>query len=113
MQPLPSHRAHAVLDALGNQTRRDILSLLTGGPLAVGAIAARLPVSRPAVSKHLRVLQEAGLVDYNARGRRNVFFLEPGGFRQAQVYLQQFWDVALSNFRHIAEGDIAAGDQDE
>ena len=105
MQPPPSHRAHAVLDALGNQTRRDILSLLTGGPLAVGAIAARLPVSRPAVSKHLRVLQEAGLVDYNARGRRNVFYLKPGGFRQAQSYLQQFWDEALANFQRLAASD--------
>ena len=71
----------------------------------MGAIAARLPVSRPAVSKHLRVLQEAGLVDYNARGRRNVFYLKPGGFRQAQAYLQQFWDEALSNFRRLAESD--------
>ena len=105
MPPDATTQAHAVLDALGNRTRRDILSLLNERPQPVGAIAARLPVSRPAVSRHLRVLQDAGLVDYRAQGRRNVFYLKPGGFRQAQTYLQQFWDEALANFQRLAASD--------
>ncbi|HEX9921659.1 MAG TPA: metalloregulator ArsR/SmtB family transcription factor, partial [Anaerolineae bacterium] len=71
-----SQPAHRVLDALGNQTRRDILALLRENPMTVSAIAIRLPISRPAVSKHLRILQRAGLVAYNARGTRNIFYLK-------------------------------------
>lgn len=94
-----------MLDALGNRTRRDILSILQEGAQPVGAIAARLPVSRPAVSKHLRLLQDVGLVDYHTRGRRNVFYLRPGGFRDAHTYLEQFWSDALTNFQRFAESD--------
>lgn len=67
--------------------------------MPVGSIATHLPISRPAVSKHLRILQEAGLVGYNASGRRNIFYLNPAGFREARVYLELFWDEALANFR--------------
>lgn len=95
--------AHQVLDALGNQTRREILALLRAGPLPVGAIAAHLPISRPAVSKHLRILQEAGLVGYDPNGRRNIFYLKPAGFREAKIYLDLFWDEALANFKRVAE----------
>lgn len=90
-------RVHRVLDALGNQTRRDILGFLREGPLAVGSIAIRLPISRPAVSKHLRILQEAGLVEYNVDGTRNIFYLRRSGFREARVYLDLFWDEALAS----------------
>lgn len=96
-------QAGKVLDALGNPTRREILALLKENPLAVGAIATRLPISRPAVSKHLRLLQEAGLVAHLADGARNVFYLRPAGFRAASLYLEQFWDEALVNFQHLAE----------
>jgi predicted transcriptional regulator len=92
-----------VLDALGDSTRREILGLLRTGPLPVGLIAARLPISRPAVSKHLRILQTAGLVAYNEHGTRNIFYLNPRGFQSARVYLEQFWDEALVNFQRIAE----------
>ena len=95
--------AGRVLDALGHQTRRDILALLREGPMPVGSIAARLPISRPAVSKHLRVLQEAELVAFDARGTRNIFYLKPAGFGAARVYLAQFWDEALTNFKRVAE----------
>lgn len=98
-----SQPADRVLDALGNQTRRDILALLRENPLTVGAIAARLPISRPAVSKHLRILQGAGLVAYNARGTRNIFYLNTTGFQEARVYLDLFWDEALANFQRVAE----------
>jgi DNA-binding transcriptional ArsR family regulator len=101
---LSSHdqSADQVLDALGNQTRRDILTLLRSGPLTVGAIAEHLPISRPAVSKHLRILQEADLVAYNESGTRNIFYLRPVGFRAARAYLDLFWDEALANFQRIA-----------
>jgi DNA-binding transcriptional ArsR family regulator len=95
--------ANVALDALGNQTRRDILTLLCDTPMTVGAIAAHLPVSRPAVSKHLRVLQKAGLVTYNSQGKRNIFRLQPTGFEAVRGYLDQFWDEALANFKRTAE----------
>lgn len=98
-----SPQAHRVLDALGNQIRRDILALLKESPLTVGAIATRLPISRPAVSKHLRLLQEAGLVAYNADGTRNIFYLKPAGFREVRAYLDLFWNEALANFKRLAE----------
>ena len=96
-------QAHQVLDALGNQIRRDILALLKESPLTVGSIATHLPISRPAVSKHLRILQEAGLVGYNSAGTRNIFYLKPAGFTEVKAYLDLFWDVALANFRRVAE----------
>ena len=97
--------AGLVLDALGNQARRDILALLQRAPRPVGAIAERLPISRPAVSRHLRILESAGLVTYRAEGTRNLFYLQPDGFRTAQAYLAQFWDEALANFKHLAEDE--------
>ena len=101
-------QADIVLDALGHRTRRDILALLREGPMPVGVIAKRLPVSRPAVSKHLRQLQEAGLVDYDPRGTRNIFRLRFSGFQTARVYLDEFWDEALLNFQRVAEGETDA-----
>jgi predicted transcriptional regulator len=102
-------QAERVLNALGHQTRRDILALLRAGPLPVGSIAVRLPISRPAVSKHLRILQQAGLVGYQASGTRNIFYLKPSGFHEAKVYLESFWDEALANFQRVA----AESDQSE
>lgn len=71
--------------------------------MPVGSIAARLPISRPAVSKHLRILQEAGLVTYNTSGTRNIFYLKLAGFHEARLYLDLFWDEALANFQRIAK----------
>ncbi len=102
-EPAGDQAAHRVLDALGHQTRRDILDLLRVGPRPVGAIAAQLPVSRPAVSKHLRLLETAGLVGHRPQGRRNLFHLQPAGFAQARAYLEVFWDEALLSFRRVAE----------
>ena len=95
--------ADRVMDALGHQTRRDILHLLRGASLPVGAIAEQLPISRPAVSKHLRILNQAGLVAYDANGTRNIFRLSPSGFQAARAYLENFWDQALVNFQQVAE----------
>ncbi len=102
------NEGNRILDALGHQTRRDILALLKDGALRVGDIAERLPVSRPAVSKHLRILEDAGLVEYRSVGTRNIFRLNQVGFDAARAYLDSFWDEALDNFRSIAEGKSEA-----
>ncbi len=73
--------------------------------MPVGDIAERLPVSRPAVSKHLRILEDAGLVEYTSMGTRNIFRLNQNGFDAARAYLDSFWDEALDNFRSVAEGN--------
>jgi DNA-binding transcriptional ArsR family regulator len=93
-----------VMDALGHRTRRDILALLKESAMPVGDIAERLPVSRPAVSKHLRILESAGLVEYTSSGTRNIFRLRAHGFDTARAYVESFWDEALANYRRIAEG---------
>lgn len=91
-------RADAALDALGDPTRRRIVEVLHDGPCAVGGIANRLPVGRPAVSKHLKVLEGAGLVDHRAQGTKNLYALAPGGLAGVQVWLTQQWDTALASF---------------
>jgi DNA-binding transcriptional ArsR family regulator len=98
-----ARRTERALDALGNPVRREILRLLSQRERAVGEIAARLPVSRPAVSKHLRLLREAGLVAPHAEGTRNVYRLEAAGFAAARKWLDRFWDDALTRFRLLAE----------
>jgi len=92
-----------VLDALGDPTRRRILTILRGGARPVGEIARRLPVSRPAVSQHLRVLRDAGLVRGRREGARRLYAVDPGGLAALRVYLEQFWDTALAAFRQKSE----------
>jgi len=92
-----------VLDALGSPVRRTILSRLSPGPLPVGEIAAELPVSRPAVSQHLRILEQAGLVTHQKRGNRNLYRLDSGGFVSARAWLDSFWDTSLARFAMAAE----------
>jgi DNA-binding transcriptional ArsR family regulator len=96
-------RAASTLDALGNQVRRDILELLAAGPRSVGELAARLPISRPAVSKHLRILEQAELVTSDPRGRRNLFRLDGSGFDAARIWLEAFWSDGLRRFKFLAE----------
>jgi len=98
-----SKTADTALDALGNPTRRAIVRILGRGPRSVSAIAAELPVSRPAVSKHLRLLGRAKLVEHEAEGVRNVFRLRPEGFEAARRWLDGFWDEALQRFALVAE----------
>jgi len=99
------HADDAVLDALGDPTRRAILRRLRGGPLPVGAVAAELPVSRPAVSRHLRVLGEAGLVTHVRAGTRSLYRIDTAGLEVLRRSLDDFWDAALGAFARIAEGD--------
>ena len=91
------------LQALGDPTRRSVLEQLRGGPKAVGEIAARLPVSRPAVSQHLRVLKEAGLVTERQDGTRRLYRVDPDGLAALREYLEGFWEEALASFKAAAE----------
>src|SRR3954447_15064224 len=90
------------LDALGNPVRRTILSTLRTSPLAVGELATRFPVSRPAISRHLRVLEEAGLVEHRAQGARSVYAVRVQGLASVRDFLDEFWDTALSQLEELA-----------
>lgn len=95
----------AVFTALADPTRRKVLERLQGGPLAVVDIARDLPVSRPAVSQHLKVLKEAGLVIDRAEGTRRVYQIDPHGLGQIRLWLDRFWGEALDAFKAEAERD--------
>lgn len=90
--------AHTVLDALGDPSRRQVVELLAAGPRPVGAIAADMPIRRPAVSKHLRVLESAGLVEHRSVGTRNLYALAPDGLAPLQQWLTGQWDAVLGAF---------------
>lgn len=90
------------LDALGNPVRRAILRQLNVQPLSVQDLADRFPVSRPAVSRHLRILQEGGLVEARRAGQRNVYAVRPQGLGSARAYLDEFWEAALTNLEGLA-----------
>jgi len=95
--------ASRALSALGDATRREIFDRLAEGPSSVGALAARLPVSRPAVSQHLRVLKEAGLVEETPDGARRIYRLDPRGIGAMRDWLDQHWDRALAAFKDFVE----------
>jgi DNA-binding transcriptional ArsR family regulator len=87
-----------VLDALGDWTRRQIFDALRNGPHSVGELAARVPVSRPAVSQHLKVLKDAGLVVDRKDGARRIYSVNPNGLAGIRAYFDSFWDEALGRF---------------
>jgi DNA-binding transcriptional ArsR family regulator len=89
--------------ALGDGTRRAILERLTEGPRAVGELAAELPVSRPAVSQHLKVLKEAGLVTDRAQGTRRIYRANAQGLDALRAELEGFWRRALTRYRELVE----------
>jgi DNA-binding transcriptional ArsR family regulator len=91
------------MDALGDPTRRAIFERLRARPLSVGEIAEGLPVSRPAVSQHLRVLKEAGLVTERRNGTRRLYRLDPDGVGKLRDYFDDFWTDALAAFKAEAE----------
>jgi DNA-binding transcriptional ArsR family regulator len=95
---MSNQSADAVFDALGEPVRRRILELLREGPTPVGRLAERLPVGRPAVSKHLRVLSNAGLIEHRSAGTRNLYALAPDGMAAAQQWLVGTWDTALAAY---------------
>ena len=92
----------AALDAVGDRTRRQILDVLRDGPLPVARLAEALPVTRPAVSQHLKVLKEAGLVVDRADGTRRLYELDPAGIEALQRYTSGLWTSALERFAESA-----------
>lgn len=93
----PAHAADP-FEALGDPHRREILRLLGSGSRSVGELAAELPISRPAVSRHLRLLREAGLVGETPRGTRRIYELRSQGVDAVRAYLEQVWGDAAMNF---------------
>lgn len=103
MNQAARNKREAVFDALGSPVRRDMVKLLSQEPRTVGDLASRFPISRPAVSKHLKLLTKAGLVSHQTRGNRNIYRLEPQGFQAGQRWLEQFWGEALARLKLVAE----------
>lgn len=97
--------------ALSDPTRRQVFERLADGPRAVGELAEGLPVSRPAVSQHLKVLKEAGLVTDRAEGTRRVYQIDPHGLGQIRAWFDRFWDDALEAFAAEAERQENEGDK--
>jgi len=96
------------LSALADQTRREIIARLAAGPQPAGRLAHGFPMSRPAISRHLRVLREAGLVECSRVGRQQLYRLAPGGVSQLHAALDEigrFWATALDEFKQFAESE--------
>lgn len=91
------------LECLSDPTRRSVFEKLRSGPKSVGVLAKGLPVSRPAVSQHLKALKEAGLVKDRADGTRRIYYIDPHGLGEVRRWLDGFWDEALAAFKDRAE----------
>ena len=94
---------YQAFSALGDPTRQAIFERLAAGPSAVGELARAFPISRPAVSQHLRVLKDAGLVVDEQRGTRRIYRVDPDGVQALRTYFDRFWDQALDAFRQAVE----------
>ena len=101
--------APTALTALGDPTRQAILEALARRELAVGELAERLPVTRPAVSQHLKVLKGAGLVVDRAEGTRRLYRVDPDGLAAVRAYFDAFWTESLAAFKHVAEQEEHRG----
>jgi len=93
------------LDALGSPVRREILVVLRDRPLAVHQIAEHFPVSRPAISRHVRLLEEAGLVEGTRQGKESLYSVRLQGFATVREFIDGFWDVALERLSNLASGN--------
>lgn len=100
-----AYRVEDGWDALGDRTRRSIVAALADGPLAVGELAAGLPISRPAVSQHLKVLKQAGLVTERAAGTRRIYHLNPAGVAALRDQLDTYWSRALAGYEQVVMED--------
>jgi DNA-binding transcriptional ArsR family regulator len=105
--------AAAVLDALGDKTRRSILERLADGPVAVGVLAEQLPISRPAVSQHLRVLKDAELVVESVAGTRRLYRVNRAGLMAVRDYLDRFWETTLDNFALLASAEADTDEEEQ
>jgi DNA-binding transcriptional ArsR family regulator len=94
-----------MMTALGDPTRQAILDRLSDGPRAVGELAGELPISRPAVSQHLKVLKDVGLVHDRREGTRRLYQVDQAGLAVLRTYLDQFWERSLAAFGEATEGE--------
>jgi DNA-binding transcriptional ArsR family regulator len=94
---------NTALQCLSDPTRRRVFERLRGGPKSVGVLAAGLPVSRPAVSQHLKALKDAGLVKDRSEGTRRVYYIDPDGLGELRRWLDGFWEDALEAFKNEVE----------
>src|SRR5215831_14862446 len=100
------------LQSLSDPTRRQVFERLRAGPQSVGVLARGLPVSRPAVSQHLKALKAAGLVNDRSEGTRRVYYIDPDGLGELRRWLDGFWDDALASFKdQVASGNSTPGAQ--
>jgi DNA-binding transcriptional ArsR family regulator len=99
------------MDALGDATRRAILERLVNGPMPVGELARAFPISRPAISQHLRVLKQARLVVDRPVGNRRLYAVDPAGVEALRAYFDRFWTQALNAFKRVAEERTAKEDK--
>lgn len=97
--------AARLISALADPTRRAVFEKLRDGPRPVGEIAEGLPVTRPAVSQHLKVLKDAGLVSDRSVGTRRIYYIDPKGLGAMRAWLDQFWDSALDAFALAVEAE--------
>jgi len=99
----PDNPAADRMAVLGDPMRRAIFEILAEGPSSVGEIAERLPVTRPAVSQHLKILKDAGLVRDSAQGTRRIYSIDPAGLGAIRAWLDRFWDQSLAAYAAAAE----------
>ena len=104
-----SNQADQVFDALGQPVRRRIVELLRVGPAPVGKLARELPVGRPAVSKHLKLLDDAGITMHRTLGTSNVYWLRPEGLEAARNWLTEAWDNVLAGYAQAAHRESQSG----
>lgn len=100
-----------ILDALGDSTRRRVFDLLADRPRSVGELARELPVTRPAVSQHLRILSDAGLVTYRRDGTRHVYRVDPSGLDPLRAWVESTWDDVLRAYATATLEDSKGGDR--
>src|SRR2546430_15281879 len=105
--------ANRVVSALADPTRFSVLEKLRDGPRSVGEIANEMPVSRPAVSQHLKVLKDVGLVGERSVGTRRIYYIDPKGLGAMRAWLDQFWEAALDGFKTAAEAEAAKSGKKE
>ena len=105
--------ANQIVSALADPTRMSVLEKLRDGPRSVGEIANDLPVSRPAVSQHLKVLKDAGLVNDRSVGTRRIYYIDPKGLGAMRAWLDQFWEAALDAFKLAAEAETEKAKKDK
>ena len=103
MRTEAEHGTVDAFEALGDPQRRTILRILGDGERSVGELAAAMPISRPAVSRHLRILRQAGLVEERPRGTRRIYALRADGAQAVRAYLEELWGDAATRFRLMAE----------